>query len=160
MCHISSVNRAFPIVRWGDEDVTFDIECSESLAPLVVVLVWVAGGFALANIQGRGWCTPSGRVEKNESHLQAAFRETREETGIELDDLERLGCFRFSDAAGSESHVPAYLGVGAATGIPCGTDSIGASVVSMEELPERYYRWDALLHEVFNYAACRVPKSQ
>lgn len=39
------------------------------------------------------WVFPGGAVEGNESHLQAALRETFEETGLKLDDTDRLKPF-------------------------------------------------------------------
>jgi hypothetical protein len=37
---------------------------------------------------------------------------------------------------------------------------MAASIVSIEELPGSYYRWDALLEEVFEYAASRANASR
>ena len=140
------------MVRWDDDHVTFVLDCLDLLEPLVVVFVWTPGGFALGKIRGRGWCTPSGRVEPGESHLQAAIRETREETGIELQDARPLGCFRFTRADSSEQYIPAYLGTAESIGEPAGIDSAGAAIVSVKDLPTSYYRWDPLLSAVFNYA--------
>src|SRR5258708_10679652 len=78
----------FPIVYWDFMDRWATFEPCESLhegvlVKAVVVFAWFEGGFVLANIVGRGWCTPSGRVEPGETLPQTAIRETREETGAE-----------------------------------------------------------------------------
>ena len=42
---------------------------------------------------GSGWCLPCGLVEPNEKPAQAAVRETREETGLEVEVVRLVGVF-------------------------------------------------------------------
>jgi 8-oxo-dGTP pyrophosphatase MutT (NUDIX family) len=48
---------------------------------------------------GKQWDIPKGNLEKNESELEAAYRETKEETGLDLvsteGDLSILGRFKY-----------------------------------------------------------------
>ncbi|TLS37047.1 NUDIX hydrolase [Pseudalkalibacillus caeni] len=42
----------------------------------------------------RGWEMPGGQVEEGESLKEAAIRETKEETGIDIEDLQFCGVFQ------------------------------------------------------------------
>ena len=73
-----------------------------------------AGGFVLAqdgslrvaligreNRQGRiDWCVPKGHPEGEENHEEAAIREIAEETGLEVEIIERLGDIKYEFSAG------------------------------------------------------------
>ena len=56
-----------------------------------LVFPWMGGRVLLANIEGRGWCIPSGRVEPNESSAEAVRREALEEAGAILTDVQYMG---------------------------------------------------------------------
>ena len=75
-----------------------------------------AGGFVLAQdgslrvaLIGRetrsgriDWCVPKGHPEGEENHEQAAIREIAEETGLEVEIIERLGDIKYEFAAGNK----------------------------------------------------------
>ncbi len=153
-----SSNFPFPTVYWEFMDRWATFEPCESLpedtpVKAVVVFAWFEGGFVLANIAGRGWCTPSGRIERGETLLQTAARETREETGAEIEDLRMIGRYTFTRSEGERLIVPAFLGhVQSGGDIPEGSESLGLRMVLRAELPETYFRWDELLERVFGYA--------
>src|SRR5437867_11822394 len=101
----------FPTVCWDFMDRWATFEPCESLpedtnVKAVVVFAWYEGGFVLANIIGRGWCTPSGRVEPGETLLQTATRETLEETGAEIADIQMIGRYTFTPSEGETLVVP------------------------------------------------------
>lgn len=83
---------------------------------LTRVLETSAGGFVLAQdgsmrvaLIGRehrsgriDWCVPKGHPEGEENHEQAAVREIAEETGLEVEIIERLGEISYEFAAGNK----------------------------------------------------------
>ena len=148
----------FPTVYWEFIDRWASFERCEALrddsnVKAVVVFAWFEGGFVLANIAGRGWCTPSGRVEPGEELVETAIRETREETGAEIDNVQMIGRYAFTRDGGETLIVPAFLGhVRSGDDIPVGSESLGSKLVVRSELPVIYFRWDELLERVFEYA--------
>lgn len=134
---------------------SFDVNVGApgDVSETVVVFARHTEGFVLAEIPGRGWCTPSGHIEPGETHLEAALRETREEIGAALQDARPIGRFLLTDARGRQTSAPAYAGRVEAFGhLPPGSEARGVRVAAVEELPRIYYRWDALLEKVFAYA--------
>src|SRR5687768_6738242 len=90
--------RPFPTVHWPEMGVraTFRADheiLTETESFAVIAFAWTGDRFLLAKIAGRGWCTPSGRVEPGETAADAARRESLEETGATLLDLVLLGAY-------------------------------------------------------------------
>lgn len=150
------VQSVFPVVRWGDETATFVAHSAAATpytTPAVVIFAVSPGGFVVADIPGRGWCTPSGRLEPAETPLEAARRETWEEIGAVVETLQPLGCFLLQptdDPAAEPLAFPTYLTYVTAYGaIPPDSESRGVRCLTLAELPTHYFRWDALLASVF-----------
>lgn len=82
-------------------------ERAPAVTPVVAVgAVVVDGGDLLMVKRGRApargsWTLPGGRVEGGESLVDAVRREVREETGLEVKDVEMLGVF---EVTGSDHH--------------------------------------------------------
>ena len=151
------VLRVYPVVEWSDLGVTATFEedagGGSNAATTVVVFARHPGGFVLAAIPGRGWCTPSGHIEPHETHLDAALRETREEIGAELRDVRIIGRFLLTNSSGVRSAAIAFVGrVDTFGDLPAHTEATAVRVVPPEDLPSVYYRWDELLSRVFAYA--------
>ena len=53
-----------------------------------LVFPWQGDRVLVADILGRGWCIPSGRVEPTETSLDAVRREAQEEAGATLKDIQ------------------------------------------------------------------------
>lgn len=147
----------FPTVTWGSARVTFRPEpapLAQGGSGAVVAFAVRDGRFLLADIPGRGWCTPSGHVEAGETAPNAALRETREEVGAELADVRDIGRYRMESASGEVVIVPAFVGRVTATGpLPPGSESRGVRWAALDELPALYWMWDPLLAAMFTYAA-------
>jgi 8-oxo-dGTP pyrophosphatase MutT (NUDIX family) len=154
---MSTTFAAIPSVRWEDRAIGFSTSLAapdEYRVEAVVVFAFHAGTFVLADIEGRGWTTPSGRIEAGETPEQAAVRETREEIGADALDLRRIGGFAMTLDDGRRIWAPAYVctvrGFGA---IPAGSESRGAMAVAPMDIRARYFRWDTMLAAAFDHAA-------
>lgn len=124
-----------------------------SSARYVVVFVVLPEGFLVADIGGRGWCVPSGRIEEGETPVEAACRETLEEAGYQVAGLQSVGCFRMTSQGGT-SYAEAFLTTDAQeTGPPTGDDSLGRRAVPLSGLPTLYYRWGPFYEAVFGHMA-------
>jgi 8-oxo-dGTP diphosphatase len=162
--------KVFPTVYWQamKANATFvpaDHLPADGAGRVYAVLVHVYFGekIVLANIDGRGACTPSGRVEPGESIDGAAVRETFEETGAVLHDERRrlIGYYVLSsvDEGRQSDHVYCPTFIAEAThfeNMPSDTESLGFFLVDPQDLADSYYFWDDLLSTEFDYAAeCR-----
>jgi 8-oxo-dGTP diphosphatase len=106
----------------------------------------------LCDIEGRGWCIPSGRVEAYESSLDAVKREAIEEAGAELKDLQYIGCYQISErreVRWADCYVAKVHDLCEIT-IP--EESHGRALFGMDELPEIYHIWNPLTEQVFLHA--------
>lgn len=156
----------FPTVYWSawDADATFDAGAQlppESKGRLWAALVFVFYGdkIALADIEGRGLCIPSGRIEAGETIDEAVVREAWEETGARLhpDRRHLIGCYRLTPRSGSQAGQTRYCPVFVAEAwgfeaIPSGSESRGLILVAIEDAAEVYFMWDALMAAVFAFA--------
>lgn len=72
--------------------VTLSFDFADYQEPgYVLVLPFYKGKLILTKHEKRGWEVPGGTIEPGEMPIQAAVRETYEETGAELDAVEWIG---------------------------------------------------------------------
>lgn len=76
-------------VRWNDQQGLF-----EETAAHVFVICSYEGKWLLTRHPKRGFEFPGGKVEENETPVQAAMREVNEETGGIVDEIVPLGEYR------------------------------------------------------------------
>ena len=106
----------------------------------------------VCDIADRGWCIPSGRVEPNESSLQAVVREALEEGGAELEDVQYTGCYQISERQEVRWADVYTARVAKLVEITMTEESLGRKLVTIEELPAVYHLWTPLTEMVFEHA--------
>ncbi len=152
----------FPNATWGETQLTFDPQAQEGAEPAWAVLVFAvhADGFVLADIPGRGWTIPSGRIEAGESPRAAAVRETLEETGCLLDELTYLGSYTFT-TNGEPRVAPAYTARVLSLGpFPLESESCGVCMAALSDLPSLYHMWNPLMERMFEYASAVLAETR
>ncbi len=152
----------FPTVYWAAQDADATFTAGEHLPPesegrlwAVLMFVFYGDKVALADIEGRGLCIPSGRIEAGETVDEAGAREAWEETGARLHPERRrlIGCYSLASRSGRTRFCPVL--VAEAWGfepIPPGSESRGLILAAWEDVADVYYTWDALMSAVFEYA--------
>lgn len=156
----------FPTVYWpfSEADATFlpgEQLPPESEGRLYAVLVFLFYGdkIALADIEGRGMCIPSGRIEPGETIDGTAVRECFEETGAHLLDDRRalIGCYRMTGRTnakpGDIRWCPVFVAEAQGFGsLPPGSESHGVFLAAAEDVADLYFFWDELMAAVFLHA--------
>ena len=152
------MDRVFPVVTWGDEQVTFrPVETGRSVSGAIgaaLVFAFYEMRLVLADIQGRGWCVPGGRLEPGEAASTAARREAWEECGAALGPLLPLGytvalLLDNTERTLAVSYAATVIRLDA---IPPESESRGIRLAAPEDLPGCYYRWDELMAAMFDCA--------
>lgn len=117
-----------------------------------LVFPWMDGQVLICNIEDRGWCIPSGRVEAGETSMEAVIREALEEGGALIQDVQYIGCYQVTDRQ-EIRWVDVYTArVSQLVEITMTEESLGRQLVSMAELPNIYHLWTPLTEMVFEHA--------
>lgn len=146
--------KKFPTGRYGRQTLTF--HAAPFRAPLrafaALVFAWEGDRVLVCDIVDRGWSVPSGRVEPNESSVEAVRREAIEEAGAVLDSVQYIGCYRIT-----ERNEVRWADCYAATirelvEITVKTESRGRDFFSFDDLREKYHLWNLLTQMVFEHS--------
>lgn len=146
--------RRFPTGQYGRQRLQFFP--APYRAPLRsfagLVFPWQGDRVLVCDIAGRGWCIPSGRVEPNETSLEAVKREALEEAGAVLCDVQYIGCYHISERR-EVRWADCYVAqVADLVEIGMKQESFGRRLCTLEELPEIYHLWNPLTEMVFEHS--------
>lgn len=146
--------KRFPAGQYGRQRLQF--HPAPFRAPLRafagLVFPWEGEEVLVCDIDGRGWSIPSGRVEPNESSLEAVKRESIEEAGAVLRDVQYIGCYQIverRELRWADCFVARILDLGEIT---MKEESHGRRFVTMDELPSIYHMWNPLTKAVFEHS--------
>ena len=117
-----------------------------------LVFPWLDDQVLVCDIDGRGWCIPSGRVEPYETSIDAVKREAMEEAGAILCDIDYIGCYHISEKREVRWADCFVARVVQLAEISMPEESKGAKLVSLEELPAIYHLWNPLTQMVFEHS--------
>lgn len=146
--------KTFPCGKYGKETMRF--YPAPFKAPLrafaALVFPWQGDEVLLCDIAGRGWCVPSGRVEPEETSIDAGAREAREEAGAVLSDIQYIGCYQISERSAIRWADCFTARVSSLEEILTANESKGRKFVGMSELPSIYHLWNDLTDRVFKHS--------
>jgi 8-oxo-dGTP diphosphatase len=146
--------RSFPAGKYGRQILRFYPAPFKSPLRAFAVLAfpWRDKEVLLCDIAGRGWCVPSGRVEPEESSYEAVVRETLEEAGASLGDIQYIGCYQITEKS-EVRWADCFTGHVASLGeITACAESKGRRFVQRAELPGLYHLWNELTEKVFEHS--------
>jgi 8-oxo-dGTP diphosphatase len=114
-----------------------------------LVFAWRGDQVLVCDIDGRGWCIPSGRVEPNESSLEAVRREALEEGGALLECIQYIGCYRITEKREVRWADCYAARVHDLVEITMREESKDRKLVHVAELPAIYHLWNPLTEMLF-----------
>lgn len=112
--------------------------------PAVGVLIEMGGGLVLIK---RGqppdpgeWALPSGFVEADESVEEAAVREAKEETGLDIALIDMVGVYSFPDGPPTSGIIVFYRARPVGGTLDAGDDAADVRIFAPDEIPELPFR--------------------
>jgi ADP-ribose pyrophosphatase YjhB (NUDIX family) len=107
-------------------------------SPTVDIIIETSGGIVLIKRKNPpyGWAIPGGFVDYGESVEQAAVREAKEETGLDIKLAGLLGVYS-DPARDPRFHTISTVFIAKAEGLPVGQDDAAeAQIFTLDALPE------------------------
>lgn len=141
-----------------------EVEKYRNPFPTVDIIIETAGGIVLIKRKNPpyGWALPGGFVDYGESLEEAAVREAREETGLEVELLCQL--YTYSDPKRDPRfHTITTVYVARAEGLPRGGDDAAeARVFPAEKIPWQELAFDhaEILKDYFEVRDVKRPSSK
>ena len=112
--------------------------------PGVGVLIEMEGGVVLikrgGHVKPGQWALPSGYIEADESVEEAAVREAREETGLEIQLEDLVGIYSFPEGPPTSGIIVFYRARPVGGALRAGDDAVDARVFQLDELPDMPFR--------------------
>jgi 8-oxo-dGTP diphosphatase len=112
--------------------------------PGVGILIEMDGGLVLIKRGGQvktgQWALPSGYIEADESVEEAAIRESKEETGLDIELVDLLGIYSFPEGPPTSGIIVFYRARPTGGTLHAGDDAQDVRVFAPEALPEIPFR--------------------
>jgi ADP-ribose pyrophosphatase YjhB (NUDIX family) len=124
--------------------------------PLVTVDIIIENGDGIVLIERQnfpyGWALPGGFVDYGESLENAAKREAKEETSMNVNLVEQFHCYSDPDRD-PRHHTVTTVYIAEAEGIPKGSDDAKkAQIFAKEKIPDQLtFDHDKILEDYFRY---------
>jgi 8-oxo-dGTP diphosphatase len=107
--------------------------------PTVDIIIEIEGGIVLIERRNEpfGWALPGGFVDYGETLEQAAVREAREETSLEVSRLRLVGCYS-DPARDPRMHTISTVFAAVGAGVPLAADDAASlQVFPLNDQPDR-----------------------
>lgn len=112
--------------------------------PGVGIVIEVDGGIVLikrgGHVKTGRWALPSGYIEADESVEEAAIRECREETGLDVRLIDVLGVYSFPEGPPASGIIVFYRAVPVGGALQAGDDAVDVGVFAPEDVPAMPFR--------------------
>ncbi len=112
--------------------------------PGVGILIEMEGGVVLikrgGHIKQGLWALPSGYIEADESVEEAAVREAREETGLEIQLEDLVGIYSFPEGPPTSGIIVFYRARPVGGALRAGDDALDVRVFQPDDVPELPFR--------------------
>ena len=105
--------------------------------PTVDVIIRTGNGIVLIERKNEpyGWALPGGFVDYGESLENAAMREAKEETGLELTNLEQFHAYSEPDRDPRQHNISIVFTADGNGNLMAGDDARGARIFPLDQLP-------------------------
>lgn len=112
--------------------------------PSVGILIELDDGVVLvkrgSSVKPGLWALPSGYIEADESVEEAAVRESREETGLDVELVDLLGIYSFPEGPPTSGIIVFYRARPVGGRLHAGDDAVDARVFAPDDLPTMPFR--------------------
>lgn len=119
--------------------------------PTVDIIIEINGGIILIKRKNppHGWALPGGFVDYGEAYEQAAVREAREETGLDVELIRQFHTYSDPDRD-PRQHTASTVFIARATGTPVGADdALQAEIFTRNNLPPLVFDHARILADYF-----------
>ncbi len=119
--------------------------------PTVDIIIEIGGGIVLVERKNspHGWALPGGFVDYGESFEQAAVREAREETGLEVVLVRQFHTYSNPDRD-ERLHTASTVFIATASGVPRGADdAVQAKIFTNDNQPELVFDHESILDDYY-----------
>ncbi len=120
--------------------------------PTVDIIIELKQGIVLIERKNPpyGWALPGGFVDYGESYEQAAVREAKEETGLDITLVRQFHTYSNPDRD-QRQHTASTVFIAAAVGTPRGADdALRAEVFNQDNLPKLAFDHALILEDYFH----------